>query len=248
MEKKSILNSLFIIGGFLLLVFFSCEQQTRIPDFGEIENTDTKKIEFFSFLSPMVKKENRRIRKQHKRLLSLYQDLEDNSGISWWDRRWLGTLAEEYDVDMDKIPDDDTWKLFLRRVDTVPLELALVQAAIESAWGTSRFARQGNNFFGEHCESEGCGIIPNIRTEGHTWEVEAFASVEESVRSYIRNLNTHNAYSDLRRLRFKMRNSGKIPDGPVLATTLQSYSERGADYIQDVQQMIYANRELMGDL
>lgn len=248
MENKSIPNSLFFIGAFLLLFFFSCELKTRTPDFGAIQDTDTQKIEFFSYLSPMVEKENSRLRKQRERLLRVYQNVEENSGISWWDRRWLDTLAEEYDVAMGKSPDAAAWKLFLRRVDTVPLELALAQAAIESAWGTSRFAMQGNNFFGEHCESEGCGIIPDARTEGHTWEVEAFASVEESIRSYIHNLNTNNAYSDLRRLRSKMRSSGKIPDGSALATALHSYSERGGDYIQDVQNMIYANRELMGEL
>lgn len=245
MKNKSVLNSLFFIGAFLLLVFFYCEQKTDIPDFGAIQDTDTKKTKFFNFLSPMVKKENSRIRKQRERILSVYQTANDNAGISWRDRRWLNTLAKEYDILMEYSPDAAAWKLLLRRVDTVPLELALVQAAIESAWGTSRFAKKGNNFFGEHCQSEGCGIIPDTQAEGHTWEVETFASVEDSVRSYIHNLNTNDAYSDLRSLRSKTRSSGKIPDGPTLATALHFYSERREDYIRAVQNMIAANRELM---
>ncbi|WP_352256125.1 glucosaminidase domain-containing protein, partial [Pseudoalteromonas sp. 19-MNA-CIBAN-0066] len=43
----------------------------------------------------------------------------------------------------------------LRRVDIIPKELALMQAANESAWGTSRFARIGLNFFGQWCYTKG---------------------------------------------------------------------------------------------
>ncbi len=119
MGNKSIPNSLFFIGAFLLLFFFSWELKTRTPDFGAIQDTDTQKIEFFSYLSPMVEKENSRIRKQRELLLRVYQNVGENSGIFWWDRRWLNTLAEEYDVAMGKSPDAAAWKLFLRRVDTL---------------------------------------------------------------------------------------------------------------------------------
>ena len=41
-----------------------------------------------------------------------------------------------------------------------------MQAANESAWGTSRFARIGLNFFGQWCYSKGCGMVPKRRNTG----------------------------------------------------------------------------------
>ncbi|MFM9673737.1 glucosaminidase domain-containing protein, partial [Streptomyces galilaeus] len=81
----------------------------------------------------------------------------------------------------------------LRRVDIIPKELALMQAANESAWGTSRFARIGLNFFGQWCYSQGCGMIPNRRNSGAAHEVAAFKSVRDAVSSYFKNINTHAA-------------------------------------------------------
>ena len=46
------------------------------------------------------------------------------------------------------ITDADLVNALLVRVDTVPASLALAQAAKESGWGTSRFAREGYNLFG----------------------------------------------------------------------------------------------------
>ena len=43
----------------------------------------------------------------------------------------------------------DTLRELLRRVDVIPPSLVLAQGAIESGWGTSRFARQGNNLYGQ---------------------------------------------------------------------------------------------------
>ncbi|MDZ7825939.1 MAG: glucosaminidase domain-containing protein [Gammaproteobacteria bacterium] len=45
----------------------------------------------------------------------------------------------------------------LRRADEIPPSLVLAQAAAESAWGTSRFARMANNLFGQPRFTEGCG-------------------------------------------------------------------------------------------
>ena len=71
----------------------------------------------------------------------------------------------------------DSWKKLLERVDAVALEVALAQSANESAWGQSRFAKQGNNFFGQWCYRKGCGIVPKKRDKGGRHEVAKFKSV-----------------------------------------------------------------------
>ena len=74
--------------------------------------------------------------------------------------------------------------------------MILAQASLESAWGTSRFAVEGNNFFGQHCFSKGCGI--KARGDKRV-EVAKFASVFDSIQSYYRNLNTGNAYKEIKK-------------------------------------------------
>ncbi|WP_022664912.1 glucosaminidase domain-containing protein [Desulfospira joergensenii] len=228
-----------------LAAFSSCEKKTPLPpDFGAIKDTDQKKQVFFAFLSPIVRAENKRINARRDRLLKVYETLGKENEMSFLDRGWLEDLAESYGVVLDgKVPSAADWDILLRRVDTVPRELVLVQAAIESAWGTSRFAREGNNFFGEHCTAPGCGMIPEARPLEQKWEVAVFASPAGSVRSYLHNLNTHDAYTRLRKMRAEMRNKGKTPDGVLLARALEDYSERGHEYVRDVQAMIQANQE-----
>ena len=82
-----------------------------------------------------------------------------------------------------------------------PVDLALVQAAVESGWGRSRFALVGNNLFGTRCLRRGCGLVPTQRSPGEVYEVRRFRSIEEAVAAYMHNLNTHAGYDEFRRLR-----------------------------------------------
>lgn len=132
-------------------------------------------------------------------------------------------------------------KELMRRVDVIPTSLVLAQAANESGWGTSRFAREGNNIFGQWCFDEGCGLVPNARGEDASHEVRAFASVDAAVRAYFRNLNTHPSYEDLRTLRASMRMQGLELNSMVLARGLTRYSERGMEYVEELQDMIRIN-------
>ena len=79
--------------------------------------------------------------------------------------------------------DQDIINELILRVDVIPVSLALAQAANESAWGTSRFALEGNNVFGQWCYKKGCGIVPAERRSGATHEVKSFTSVERSVQA-----------------------------------------------------------------
>jgi len=125
--------------------------------------------------------------------------------------------------------------------------LALAQAANESAWGTSRFAQDGNNLFGQWCYTNGCGLVPSRRREGATHEVRRFDNIRDSVESYIHNLNTFPSYQMLRRIRQQLRQQDRPIDGVSLADGLESYSSRGLDYIVELQRMIYSNELLERD-
>jgi len=230
-------------------LFSGCERQAgKLPDFDNVQDTSERKSLFFKFMGPLIKAENDRIRLQRSRLVRLYQQFTDNRGPGWLERRWLKQLAADYGVEFSEPYGQDQWQSLLLRVDIVPRELALIQAAMESAWGVSRFAKEGNNLYGQHCSDPGCGIVPDKRSPDMAYEVAVFQSPSESVRSYIQNLNTHTAYKNFRHTRSQFRKQEKEPDGYSLAKTLMAYSERENDYIREIQDMITFNRELMDAL
>lgn len=211
----------------------------RLPDFSTYTRSEDRKAAFFEYLTPIVRAENDRLRDARRRLDRIATELSEEGTTGWWNRRFLNRQAERYAVEADDLQTViDTLK---RRVDIVPTSLALAQAAKESGWGTSRFARTANNLFGQWCFTSGCGVVPRKRPPGATHEVRAFDSVSESVRSYLHNLNTHYRYLDLRIKRAKLRVEGEPLSGIVLAETLTGYSERRDDYVEEVLAMIIAN-------
>ena len=58
-------------------------------------------------------------------------------------------------IETEKSSEREIVNELMLRVDVLPVSLALAQAANESAWGTSRFALQGNNIFGQWCYEPG---------------------------------------------------------------------------------------------
>jgi len=130
----------------------------------------------------------------------------------------------------------------LLRVDVVPASLVIAQAAKESGWGRSRFAREGNNNFGIWCFTRGYGMPPERRAEGRHHEVAMFDTVEEGVRYYVRTINSHIAYNDLRQMRAEARHQHRAFAGETLATGLLRYSERGLMYVDEIKSMIRYNQ------
>ena len=218
-----------------------------VPDFGSILDVDQKKETFFDYIEPYIHQVNAEILQQRSRVLAIRDKVQKKQDLSAADLRYISRLAEQYELEGDDLDNLDFLGVLLRRVDTIPVSLALAQAANESAWGTSRFAQDGYNFFGQWCYSDGCGIVPNRRREGATHEVRRFDSPRDSVQAYIHNLNTFPSYQMLRRIRQQMRQQNRPLDGVSLADGLESYSERGLDYIDELQVMIYTNNLLARD-
>lgn len=125
--------------------------------------------------------------------------------------------------------------LLLKRIDVLPVSLVLAQGAIESSWGRSRFARQGNNLFGIWTWS-GKGIVPAQREEGKSHRVRAYDTILDSVRSYLLTINRVTAYEPLRRIRQQTKDPLALSEG------LRSYSERREAYVEAVKQVVTHNR------
>ena len=125
-------------------------------------------------------------------------------------------------------------------MDEIPVSLAIAQAAKETGWGTSRFATKGNALFGQWTWS-GEGLKPKKAEVGQTHKVMKFHSLQLSVRAYLRNLNTHKSYRNLREVRSKLRNKNKSLDSLVLSKHLDKYAETGSKYIEVLQKIIIQN-------
>lgn len=197
-----------------------------------------KKANFFNFLHPMIKKANANVLQQREELSEIHANLPD---LSSQQTEKLAALAKTYKVSDELSLEKQVQELDIK-INTIPASLVLAQAANESAWGTSRFAQEGNNYFGQWCFSEGCGIVPNSRDGGASHEVADFDSPYDSVKSYIKNLNRHPTYEPLRDLRQQAIDNNQAVTGIVLAQGLIGYSERGEEYVKEIQQMIRYNK------
>lgn len=211
-----------------------------LPRFADIRHVKQKKTAFFEFLKPAVIAENKRLTKLRKSLLSWQEQLTYRQEISQEHALNIEALALKYKLNT-RLSLDEKIKLLLSRVDIVPTPLVLVQAANESAWGTSRFARIGLNFFGIWCYKKGCGMVPGSRDEGLKHEVAAFNSVESAVAHYMLNINTNAAYKVLRQIRSQLREKNLPIESSLLVTGLLPYSERGSDYILEISEMLRHN-------
>lgn len=202
-------------------------------------DADARKDIFFQTLLPLVLRANEVILIDREKLRALAEDKD----LSDDDNTWLLQLGERYGV----VDDGETQlskkqlSTLIRRVDVIPPSLALGQGAYESAYGTSRFAEQGNALFGQWRWGKGAMKPKRQRTELGNYGIAAFKTPLASVRAYMLNLNTHPAYRPLRDLRAEARNEGRALSGPALAAGLERYSERGQVYIDTLRKLIQTN-------
>ncbi len=201
---------------------------------------NTKKSAFFEYMNAKIRAANDDVWAERLFIIAA-QKKHQSSALQDNEFKELVALGKYYRVPTPKQLDANYFDALLKRVDVVPASLALAQAANESAWGTSRFAREGRNFFGIWCYEAGCGIPPAQRKTGLTHEVRKFRSVMAGIRYYIHDINTREPYAQLREIRAKIRKEGEHPSGTQLATGLTKYSERGDEYVAEISAMIRHN-------
>ncbi len=195
-----------------------------------IGNTKKRKDMFIKIVLPLIVKENTKIRIDRKRLFTI---LNKNSNTDI-EKKWLEKKYKQYGV---KQNDLSTLKI---RMDEIPVSLAIAQAAKETGWGTSRFALKGNALFGQWTWS-GEGLKPKNAEEGKDHKVMKFNSLQLSVRAYLRNLNTHSTYKNLRKERTKLRDKNKPLDSLILSKYLDKYAETGNKYVEVLKKIIEQN-------
>ncbi len=206
---------------------------TQFPkDLDEISSVKLKKETFIKIILPLVVAENQKILNDRRKLSEILRKKEKTRIDK--EKLWLNKKLREY-----KVKKNDPLELF-KRMDIIPISIALAQAAKESGWGTSRFALEGNAIFGQWTWT-GSGIEPldKSKTKGH--KVLRFPILRASVKAYKNNLNTHNGYKEFREKRYSLRKKKKAIAGLVLIHTLDNYAETGKEYTKILGQIIEQN-------
>jgi len=119
----------------------------------------------------------------------------------------------------------------------IPKELIIAQAALETGWGKSRFANEGNNLFGIRTfNKDSKWLLPITwdQTKWIGWGVKVYETRCDSVKDYVRILNEVFAYEEFR----LAREEGA--DVYQLADTLTSYATR-KNYTTLIKQVIKHN-------
>lgn len=209
---------------------------TLPADLKHMRRADLRKITFIKSILPLILHANELIVQERQHILFLRDRVAQGHRLAPQETAWLADTADRYGLDS---LDPDA---LLDRVDIIPPSLAIAQAAEESGWGTSRFAREGNALFGQRAyKAHKKGIVPKERPEGTKFRVRAFDHLIDGVKAYVHNLNTHFAYEDFRDLRASLRAETGDVDGYALAGSLLRYSERGEDYIRTLRAIMRVN-------
>ena len=132
---------------------------------------------------------------------------------------------------LDNVKQCVNYVYFHNDIEKVNLELLLAQAALESGWGNSRFARVGKNLFGIRTyDLKEPHMLPSNNPK--KWGVKVYEHECYSVLNYINILNNGSAFNEYR----QMREDG-ITDPFLLTETLDAYATDN-DYFSKIKSIL----------
>ena len=208
---------------------------TALPrDLAAIGDIEARKALFVKTLLPLVLQVNAELRQARAQVVAAL-DARAAGRLGATDALWLESVADWYGAEPGDAAD------LLSRIDVVPPSLALAQAAQESGWGTSRFARNANALYGQRSWGSDADGLKPAKAKRQDFRVRAFPDLLSAVRSYMHNLNSHRAYAELRQRRAQARALGAPLNALDLVGGLKSYSEEGKAYVRALSALIEGN-------
>ncbi len=185
-----------------------------------------KKLRFRCLLQPAVEDVFSELTAQYNDVLKVINAGSDSEKIK--------QLKIKYKVESNKD--------LLKAIKPHPKSIAVAQAAMESAWGTSRFFREANNIFGVWSFNKNEPRIAAGKKRGNkTIWVKKYPSIKASIADYYLVLARGRAFSKFRDLKMTTTDPYK------LVMKLNHYSERKAEYGKELSSMIRYNKFYMLD-
>jgi len=199
---------------------------------------------FLARFLPEIHTANNIILTQRNKILDLRDSVDEHGDLNASQISELNTYLKKFRLDPVKTTPQEsredyeqTINKLLNRADMIPVRIVMAQAIIESGWGSSGFAKDGNNYFGVHCYTEGCGVKP-AGNDSANFYVKTYSSEMAGIEDYLWILNTGFAYRGLRDTRAELRSQNEPIDPIKLAQGLSRYSEKGEEYVKMVSNII----------
>ena len=213
---------------------------SELPDdFSEIQDVPTKKKLFYLVTLPLIYNANASIMQERRMVINIEKKFARKE-LNKNETDEIIRLSKKYKLDYSEI-NTKLFRKLKQRINIIPVSLALGQAIIESGWGQSRFATEGNALYGQWTTSEDKGIIPQDRDEDKTHAVLKFKNLSESVEAYMFNINTHQAYYNFRVIR-RIDERIKYTDPISMKVKyLAAYAEIGDKYVDKLELIIASN-------
>ena len=213
---------------------------SELPDdFSEIQDVPTKKKLFYLVTLPLIYNSNTSIMQERRMVINIEKKFARKE-LNKNETDEIIRLSKKYKLDYSEI-NTKLFRKLKQRINIIPVSLALGQAIIESGWGQSRFATEGNALYGQWTTSEDKGIIPQDRDEDKTHAVLKFKNLSESVEAYMFNINTHQAYYNFRVIR-RIDERIKYTDPISMKVKyLAAYAEIGDKYVDKLELIIASN-------
>ena len=213
---------------------------SELPDdFSEIQDVPTKKKLFYLVTLPLIYNTNTSIMQERRMVINIEKKFA-RTELNKNETDEIIRLSKKYKLDYSEI-NTKLFRKLKQRINIIPVSLALGQAIIESGWGQSRFATEGNALYGQWTTSEDKGIIPQDRDEDKTHAVLKFKNLSESIEAYMFNINTHQAYYNFRVIR-RIDERIKYTDPISMKVKyLAAYAEIGDKYVDKLELIIASN-------
>lgn len=190
---------------------------TALPaDWAAEEHQSRRNALFVETLRPIVEAENARIREEKAEVEAFAEADARGQTLSLSGQARRDVLARAYGVRYEEIDE------LAKRVDVVPVDLAVAQAALVTGWGTSEAALRDNSLFGR-------------RPSG---EEESFPTLLDSVSDYMAALNGLPDFAAFRDARAAARAEDREPAAAELAPHVAPFAREGESFAASVGRMI----------
>ena len=214
---------------------------SQLPnDLDKYDSVRKKKL-FISILLPIALKGNEIVLQERKSMKVAFSE-NNIEKIEYFSKRYkIKKLKKINFQNISSLQLIEIKEELFKKINQIPISMILAQAAIESGWGSSRFAKEGNALFGEWTWKNNVGIKPKGNINAN-FAVKSFVTLLESVNSYILNLNRHTAYKEMRIFRDLTIKTGKNFTGLDAVAYLENYAEIGLAYVVKLTDMINSNK------
>lgn len=187
-----------------------------------------RKIQFINQVLPAILIVKYQVENKSRKVDRIIHKIEEGIPLSPSEEVYVDSMMQRYRA--------KSYENLLMRMKPHPTSLVLAQAAVESGWGSSRFAMEGNNLFGIWTTPNDPNVIKSLynRNEKPIY-VKKYLNVAESIDHYFLTIGRNNAY---RKFRVKRYEEASVFQ---LIETLDGYSERGDDYTEQLRKIIEWN-------